>query len=151
MSNVTDSDRLLAQGAVVHLTDGREVPLRYNMRALKMLEDRFGTIEGVNTAIPVDDEGRPTGKVFGPMLDLLIPGLLHTGLSEDELIDLLDPKRLDEYGTALGAAMAEAFPAPKSAQGNGAGPAGVANGSPGPSSTGPQPVTTAVPTESSGP
>lgn len=101
----SDSDRLLAAGAPITLIDGREVRLRYGMRAMKNLEDELGSIEAVHEAV------NGTGKKFGPLVTVIYCGLSHEQIEQDDLFDLLDTRRLEEYSEAIGAAFHEAFPA----------------------------------------
>lgn len=89
------------------LTDGRTVHLRYSMRGLKALEDAFGSVSAVQDAISRDG----TGKQFGPLTTVLRCGLHHEGItSDDDLLDLLDLRRLTEYTVAIEAAIHQAFP-----------------------------------------
>lgn len=138
---MTDSDRLLATGVPITLSDGRTPRLRYGMRGLKALEDEFGSI---NNAIDLVN-GEVAGKVFTPLVKLLAAGLIQEELDEDALLDLLVPAWLDEYSTALQAAFEEAFPSASPGKGEAA-----QNGSTGRSGTpSPQPGS-GEPTNSSG-
>lgn len=149
---VTDADRLVAEGVPIP-TDLGTLHLRYGFRALRSLEEKYGGLEALQEAM----EG-VTGKgaAFGPLLDILVPGLLHTGHTEDQLIDALQPRSLGVYVDAMVEAMRQAFPdaVPASAEGN-AQPANRAArrskaGSRGQSGTTSQRAATAAPTPSSG-
>lgn len=102
----TDAARLLAEGIPVPTALG-ELRLRYGFRALRDLEEKYGSLEGLQEAM----EGvQGKGAAFGPLLDLIVPGLLHSGHSEDALIDALIPRELGTYVDAMVGAMREAFP-----------------------------------------
>lgn len=94
-----------AEGAAIRLLDGRTLDLKYGMRSLIALEDRFGSTAAVVRAFDAEGAQRPIGMV----VDMIACGLRHHEISEDELVELLDPKRLAEYGeaavTALNAAL----------------------------------------------
>lgn len=128
MATTSDADRLLAEGVPLTLTDGREVYLRYGMRALKMLEDKFGSLEVAQNALGGG------GKMIGPLMDLLSAGLAHEGISADELLDLVDPYSLEKYTELLIAAFDQAFPA-SSGKGGAVAKTNGTNGSSGRSST----------------
>ena len=115
--SVTESDRILAPGHTLTLVDGRVVTLRYGMRGLKALEDEFGSLNSLEEAVGLDEEGRPTGKVIGPIVAMLAAGLTAEGISADQLLDLLDPARLDEYADAAGKALEQALPAAEAGPG----------------------------------
>lgn len=139
----TPARRLRATGHPITLTDGRTVQVRYGMASIVELEDRFGSLGGVQDAMNALDAG---AKVFGSMMDLLACGLLYAGLvptAAGELPtvgqvrqvllahDLVDPADLTDYMEALGRAFTEAFPDPGGAVGEAAG-ATVTPPAPGP-------------------
>lgn len=141
---VTDGSRLLAAGHPVTLIDGRSVTVRFGFRGLLMLEEHFGSLPAVQNAISSDG----TGKALEPIAHLVAAGLCAEGLSYDDLVDLLDPRQLAEYVSAVGAALEEALPAP--APENGVGKANGRNGSPGKTSTSSGPSASAAQTMTSG-
>lgn len=132
---------LLAEGGVITLTDGTEVPLRYSFRALALLEAKFGSVGAVQSAI--DSTGN--GAAFGPLAQIIGAGMVGPGGFEplirehqdaqgnrtissivyrrrtdgENLEDLLDPGRLGEYTNAFTAALGKAL----ESRGNDAGPA----------------------------
>ncbi|MFE0329074.1 hypothetical protein ACFW08_20275 [Streptomyces sp. NPDC058960] len=140
---------LLAEGGAITLTDGTEVPLRYSFRALALLEAKFGSVAAVQTAI--DSTGQ--GAAFGPLAQIIGAGMVGPGGFEpqirehvdangkrtiasivyrrrtdgENLEDLLDPGRLDEYTKAFTAALGKAL----ENRGNGATPAAVETVTPG--------------------
>lgn len=143
----SESDRILAAGAPVTLADGRVLHLRYTFRALKVIEDRYGSLDGTVKAMGMDDQGRVHGRYFTTIIDMLYAGLLHTGISEDELYELADPARVEEYDEAVNVALAQALARPGGKEGP---TTGSPNGSPGQTSTTPPPSDMAEQTSSSG-
>lgn len=147
----TTADQLAGEGVPI-LTRRGPMQLQYGFRALRALEDRFGSIVGMQDAMQavldtMGEDGR--GKAFGPLADIVVPGLLHTGLSADELEDALLPGEVRTYVHAMQDAMQQAFPdvdgTAVASPGNAGSPAG-----PGPSgSTSPQ-AGTGAPQSSSG-
>lgn len=109
-----DAARIAAAGVPVVLANGRTVNLRYGFRGLVALEDAFGGIAAVQTAI----SGDMTGAALRPLATALACGFggEHDGqgqpLTAERLIadELLDPRDLRAYADAFGAALAQAFP-----------------------------------------
>lgn len=101
----TTGQRLLAQGAPLTLTDGRMVNVRYDMRALVLIEQHFGSTTAM--AVELSD---PTGRKFTALVHALACGLTHEGLDYDALLDLLHPSQVDAYDEAMEKAWDEAFP-----------------------------------------
>lgn len=154
---VNDAARLAAEGVPIPTRRG-QLPLLYGFRALRALEDQFGSIVGVQDAMQallesMGDDGR--GKAFGPMADIITPGLLHTGLTREQAEDALLPAHVKTYVDAMQTAMSLAFPdepAPAAGQGNGPAPALLEQPPAGPGPNGgtwPQ-AATAAPLTSSG-
>lgn len=100
----SDSDRILAEGVPIELIDGRKVSLRFTMRSLKMLEDAFGNLDAADQALASD-------KVVNGLTTWLAAGLVHEGITQDELLDVLrtDRPALSEYGAAIRSAAAQAM------------------------------------------
>lgn len=123
---------LLAEGAVITLTDGSTVHLQYSFRALALLEARFGSVVAVQTAI--DTTG--TKPAYGPIHQLIGCGAVGPGGFEPhfrehvdtngdrkmagdivfrrrkdgaDLADLMHPGRLGEYVGAFNAAFSRAL------------------------------------------
>lgn len=101
----TDSDRLLADGIPVTLADGVH-HLRFTMRGLKVLEDRFDGIDNVTEFLA----GKASRR-FGPLTDMLAAALAHEGMTHDAVEEAADPARYNEYLSALVDALDVAFPA----------------------------------------
>lgn len=99
----TDSDRLLGAGKTVVFIDGSTHTLRFGFRALKILEDDFGSVSGVGAALS-------NNAVFGTIARVMAAGLAHEHLSFDDLLDRLDPQRLADYTQSSIDALTEALP-----------------------------------------
>lgn len=132
---------LLGDGPSISLTDKTTVQLRYAMRAIALLERRYGSLNGVQNA--VDTTGG--GAAFGPIVELVGAGCLGPGgfqaivrehqdasgkrhpteityrRSSDgaDLADLMHPGLLNEYVDAFN----DAFALAVSPVGNGEAPA----------------------------
>jgi hypothetical protein len=125
---------LLADGGSITLTDGTTVGLRYSMRAIALLEARYGSVAAVQNAI--DTTGK--GAAYGPIVQLLGAGCVGPGgfephfrehqdakgerkISGDivyrrrtdgvDLADLLHPGRLHEYVEAWQTSFSKALEA----------------------------------------
>lgn len=129
---ITDADRLLAEGAPITLRDGRVVHLRYGFRGLLELERRLGSTREIDAAIL--EILNAEGLAYTKLSHFICAGLTHVEgfASDDELLELLDSKRLFAYGKAVGDALAEAFPEAetngdrgKARRNNGRGDAGI--------------------------
>lgn len=148
---------LLAEGARIDLIDGTSVNLVYSMRAIALLEARYGSVKAVQGAI--DTSGN--GAAFGPLIQLVGAGCVGPGgfephirqhqdakgervISGDivyrrrkdgaDLADLMHPGLIQGYVDAFAAAFDKALASP----GNGDAPtltAAVTDVSPGLTST----------------
>lgn len=108
----TDADRLAAEGQPLSLADGRTVHVKYTLRSLRAIEKRWGSLRAVDTLIPTDDEGQPVGEIIDPLTELLACGLLHEGISADDLLDLIHPAQIQAAFEVAAVALAEGMPAP---------------------------------------
>lgn len=151
----TESDRLLAAGVPLQLAGG-EARLRFDLRALKRLEDHYGNLADAATALTTMYNSAFTkldGAVLSHLETFLAAGLPAELVTDPtNVLELLDATA--GYRQAMVVATAacydawvEAFPMP-SAEGKETAPA--ANGSDGPTSTGSSPASPADPTSSSG-
>lgn len=141
--SVTEADRIAAAGIPLTL-GGREVRVRYTLRSWKEAEDRFGSLEEVLAILRrllADEEPKPVGTT----MTLLWAGLLHEGLSLDELYELGDIHERGVYANAILEAVTQGTPRPGSGK-----DAAAAVDSPGPTTTTPSPSDTAAAMASSG-
>lgn len=151
----TDADRIAAEGVPIPTARG-ELRLIYGMRALRKLEDTYGGIGELQEAMQALMDNLTTtgkGKAFGPLLDVMVPGLLHHGITEDEAVDALQPRHVQVYIAAMQTAMEQAFPDDDAPAGQGNDDAQVAapaDASPGPSGTTSPPAATAAAPANSG-
>lgn len=146
---VSDADRIAADGIPLTL-GGREVRVRYTLRSWKEAEDRFGSLDDVFTLLRglIDapgDDAEPVKKKVGTIIPLLWMGLLHEGLSEEQVYDLGVIKEILIYRDAILEAISEGTPEP----GRGKEEAAAVD-SPGPTTTTPPPSDMAVAMSSSG-
>lgn len=79
---------LLGSSGTIPLSDGTEVTLRYPMRALALLEARYGSVAAVQNAI--DTSGN--GAAFGPIVQLVGAGCLGPGGFEPHFREHQDAK-----------------------------------------------------------
>ena len=125
---------LLGDGGSIELTDGTRVALRYSMRAIALLEARYGSVQAVQGA--VDTSGK--GAAYGPIIQLVGAGCVGPGgfephyrehqdakgerkISGDivyrrrtdgaDLADLLHPGQLGSYVDAFNASFTKALAA----------------------------------------
>jgi hypothetical protein len=85
---MTTGSDLLGEGSSIDLTDGTSVRLRYPMRALALLEARYGSLDAVQAAI--DTTGK--GAAFGPIVQLVGAGTLGPGGFEPHYREHQDAK-----------------------------------------------------------
>ncbi|MGW1174551.1 hypothetical protein ACWD4P_12625 [Kitasatospora sp. NPDC002543] len=131
MSDLTPA-QALGQPVTIILRDGTTAGLYYSFRSLALLEQRFGGVTGIQSAIDTTS----TGAAFGPLLELIGAGLVgHDGgftphlrhrqdvagnRTVEEIIykrgadgrdlgDLLEFARVREYAAAMQTAFAAAF------------------------------------------
>lgn len=152
----TDAQRIAAAGYPITLTDGRRARVRFGLRALKLLEERYGSLVGIAESLRemVGDDA-DHAKMIAPTWDLLEAGLLHLRLEPEDLDALLDPNRLAEYTEAVARAFREAMPAGKAeaaavATAVAAPPTPTTEASTGPASTGSGPSPLGAPTPPGG-
>jgi hypothetical protein len=145
--SVTDADRIAAAGIPLTL-GGREVRVRYTLRSWKEAEDRFGSLEEVLDLLRglIGEEGaKPVPKRVGTVMPLLWAGLLHEGLTLDEVYELGSIHDLKPYVDAIVASISEGTPGPGPGK-----DVAAADASLGPTTTTPSPSGMAVAMASSG-
>lgn len=146
MSETLDADRIAAEGIALTLA-GRQVHVRYTMRSWRQVEARFGSMSAALAALrwmASPDDVEPVAKPVDATVTLLAAGLLHEGLTEDDLWDCTDIHELHAYQAAILEAINQGTPGP------GPGKEAAADGSPGAITTTPSPSASAVAMASSG-
>lgn len=162
---VTELDRLKPEPPTVELTDGRVVPLLYDMEALAWFERRVGSLAALEGIGSFD---RP---VIEPLIYVLAAGMIHREdlnvrvlrrdhgdgdvrqevlVGDTRLIRLLDVVRLRDYIKAVDKALSVALPWGKAVAAAAAGAGERSTGSTGSASTTPAPSHSVAPTPSSG-
>lgn len=152
---------LLGGGGTIPLSDGTEITLRYPLRALALLEARYGSVVAVQTAVDISGQG----AAFGPMIQLIGAGCVGPGGFEPhyrehqdakgerritgdivyrrrtdgaDLADLLLPAQMNRYMATFNAAFSKALEGlgnDDAPEADGAAPTTVETISPGLSST----------------
>lgn len=98
------STAIAAPGGTITLANGEEIQIRYGMRAIKQLEDDFGSINSL-----VDAIGKSSDGAFFTTISKAVWAGTSRVVSYDDFIDLLDPRRLTEYVTVFATAIGEAL------------------------------------------
>lgn len=134
--------QIMGEGRSIALSNGTTVQIRYGMKELKKIEQKFGSLQAMLTELQKGQDG----MVIGTMCDLLWIGVVGWAGSEDEFMDHLKPQDIGDYVGTVSAALQEAFP-PQTAQG-----ISETTQSPslGPDSIGSQPSDLVAPMSSSG-
>lgn len=143
---VADADRIAAEGIPLTLA-GRQVQVRYTMRSWRLVEARFGSMSAALAALrwmAKPDDVEPVAKPVDATITLLAAGLLHEGLSEDDLWDATNITDLHAYQAAVLEAINQGTPGP------GPGKDVAADGFPGATTTTPSPSASAAAMASSG-
>lgn len=96
---------LAALGTTVPLADGSELRLRFTFLGLAKLEDEFGSLLAIQRAFTPDG----SGPIIRNLVKL-ISAATDPPMSEQECLERLDPKFLDQYMTGLAVAFRQAFP-----------------------------------------
>jgi hypothetical protein len=114
--SVTDADRIAAAGIPLTL-GGREVRVRYTLRSWKEAEDRFGSTEKAFAVLRgiggiEDDRAAKIEKDVGTVIALLWMGLLHEGLTEDDVYELGHLSDFPTYRNVILEAVNEGVPRP---------------------------------------
>jgi hypothetical protein len=136
LTDIPNSTRILAAGEPVRFDDGTVVHVKFDTRALKMIEDTFGSLGHMQDVLP--DTDHPDRPLIDPVSRIVAIGLHRatkpdgTAYTPDDIIDGCgDFQALAE---AMGAALNQALPKAKAPEA----PATPTNGtavSPGLSST----------------
>lgn len=67
---VHPADALAADGKAITLTDGRAVTLQYTMGSLRLLETRFGSLQGMKAELDRGQHGQPCPEHREPLDEL---------------------------------------------------------------------------------
>lgn len=142
--SLADAQRLRAAGHEVMFSDDRRVPLVYDFAAWLILEERIGSLNAVSRAL----QWLPGSKLLTNIGILLTAGVAHSGMTEDAVRSGFLVDEVQNYQTAIEAAVTEAFPPEE--EGEGKGQAEAMTASNGSGSTTSPPSTTTEPTLTSG-
>ena len=96
------ADTIAAPGKSITLNTGNAITLRYTFSALAELEREHGSIDGLGKKL----DG--SGPVFSTIGHALWAGS-ERKVPLVAFLDLLDPARIQEYGSAFNAALSEAL------------------------------------------
>jgi hypothetical protein len=91
-------------GVPITLEDGSLVTLRYTMRSLAEIEDRVCPLGQIQDVLGSGDQ-----PLIRPLTSLISAGCGH---SPEQLLDLLDVTRLNEYTAAIALSLEMALPKP---------------------------------------
>lgn len=164
----TASDPLAAPGEPIRLMSGHTVPLRFSMASLRVIEQRFGSLRGVETAMKAASDQLKEGAtpdggegIMTVLSDAIAAGLLHVkvkhpdtgatvrlGQHADVVMHELDPSQLQQYTDAFAKALGQAFGTTGKAPGETA--QTPVEPSPGPTGITPQPSSPDAQIDSSG-
>lgn len=140
--------RQIAADGIPLTIGGREVRVRYTLRSWKEAEDRFGSTDKAFAVLRAlagveDERAAKIDKDVGTVVALLWMGLLHEGLTENDIFELGQLGDFPEYRHAILAAINEGIPGPGPGKEEAA-------ASPGPPTTTPSPSVSAAVMASSG-
>lgn len=99
MSEPTDAQRLLARGVSVELANGASHEFRFTARTVARIENDYGSFDAFAAAMRAK-----------PINSLAYVIHVTLGVSQDDAVDLIDTRRLNEFSAAMNAAINEAFP-----------------------------------------
>jgi len=98
------SSTILAPGGTITLASGESINIRYGMRAIKTLEDNFGSVNALIAKL-----GQAADSDFFTTISYAVWAGTNRSVSYDDFIDLLDPRKLGEYVEVFAAAIGEAL------------------------------------------
>lgn len=110
-----------ARGIPITLVDGKKATLRYDFGACLDIEEKWGSLDTFSTNFNDSLKQGTKAKRFKMMLAAIAPAVGHAEITEEQLRELLDPTRLDEYDDAVAAAWLETFPSATPAANGGKG------------------------------
>lgn len=118
MSQDNLSSQIQAPGRKITLTTGNEITIKYGMSALVEIEKKHGSVNALVKIL----ENPETSAVFSTLGHALWAGSSRK-VPFEAFLDLLDPKRLEEYSEAFGEAFQEAMGSAKEGESLGEAPA----------------------------
>lgn len=98
------SSQIAGSGRKITLTNGNEITIKYGMSALVEIEKKHGSVNALVKIL----ENPETSSVFSTLGHALWAGTSRK-MPFEAFLDLLDPKRLQEYSEAFGEAFQEAM------------------------------------------
>lgn len=107
MEELHEARRLRAEGVKVQTIDGQELRLMFDMDALVIIEEEFGSLGAMQDALNEMGREQLTGKLFKPFLKILRAALAHDPSAANARFD---PALTGEYLAAVMRAMNVAFP-----------------------------------------
>lgn len=112
------SSQINGTGRKITLTNGNEITIKYGMSSLVEIEKKHGSINALVKIL----ENTETSAVFSTLAHALWAGSSRK-VPFEAFLDLLDPKRLQEYSEAFGEAFQEAMGQSEEGEGLGEAPA----------------------------
>ena len=104
MNLVTDADRIAAKGVPITLSDGVERVVRFDLEALLVIEEKFGSVGEFAGLIDADLRGKGLRALIGGLTAALEPAL-----DEDSVKKLFDTRERVHYQLAIVQALNQAF------------------------------------------
>ena len=98
------SSKILIQGQSIALASGETVTIKYGFAALAVLEREYGSIQGLVAKL-----SNVEGDVISTLGHALWAGTTRT-VPVETFLDLLDPRKIQEYSEAFGTALSDAMP-----------------------------------------
>lgn len=99
MSNVND---VRPKATKIKLSDGVEYEIKFTLNAMAEMEEKYGTVDDAFKKL---DEGSIKAARF-----VLWAGLMHTGLTEQQVGDLVDLQTIHDIMSELGDALQNDMP-----------------------------------------
>jgi len=104
MSTENLSSKILLQGQTIALANGETVTIKYGFAALAVIEREYGSIQGLVAKL-----SDTNGEVISTLGYALWAGTSRN-VAVEAFLDLLDPRKIQEYSEAFGTALSDAMP-----------------------------------------
>lgn len=98
------SSQILAPGGTITLASGDTINVRYGMRAIKVLEDEFGSVNALVAKL-----GEAADGDFFTTISKAIWAGTSRSVAYEDFLDLLDPRQLSAYVEVFATAIGEAL------------------------------------------